>query len=130
MLVILFISVFEYTYFCFKSVFLSIYHIHSLDYIFTYTSFGHLTCFWHRFRGLDNSPTVIVLSICICLLVFTAGPEQVINEKHLRRELPPEEYGSCYSFKSETADHLPLCRPRPISIPSIIGLLYWQAQCS
>ena len=40
MLVILLISVFEYTYFCFKSVFLSIYHIHSLDHIFTYTSFG------------------------------------------------------------------------------------------
>ena len=40
MLVILFISVFKYTYFCFKLVFLSIYHIYSLDHIFTYTSFG------------------------------------------------------------------------------------------
>ena len=33
MLVILFISVFEYIYFCFNSVFLSIYHIHSFDHI-------------------------------------------------------------------------------------------------
>ena len=34
MLVILFISVFKYTYFCFNSVFFfSIYHIHSFDHI-------------------------------------------------------------------------------------------------
>ena len=40
MLVILFISVFEYTYFCFKSFF-SIYHMYSFGRIFIYnTSFG------------------------------------------------------------------------------------------
>ena len=39
MLVILLISVFEYTYFL-KSVFLSIYDIYSLGHIFIYTSFG------------------------------------------------------------------------------------------
>ena len=42
MLVIHFISVFEYTYFL-KSVFFSIYHIHFLGHIFICTSFGHLT---------------------------------------------------------------------------------------
>ena len=43
MLVILFISTFEYTYFL-KSVFLSIYHIHFLGQIFIYnTSFGPYT---------------------------------------------------------------------------------------
>ena len=36
MLVILFISVFEYTYFCFNLDFLSIYHIHSVGHIFIY----------------------------------------------------------------------------------------------
>ena len=44
MLVILFISVFFLSTLTFVSnQFLSIYHIHSLDHIFTYTSFGHLT---------------------------------------------------------------------------------------
>ena len=54
----------------------------------------------------------------------------MINEKHLRRELPPEKYRSCSSITSENANHLPLCRLRPTSITSIIGLHCLQAQCS
>ena len=59
-----------------------------------------------------------------------AGPEQMIDEKHLRRELLPEKYGSCCGVTSENADHLPLGRLRPILITSRIGLHCLQAQCS
>ena len=54
----------------------------------------------------------------------------MINEKHLRLELPPEEYWPCSSVSSETTDHLSLSRLRPVSITSRIGLLCLQAQRS
>ena len=54
----------------------------------------------------------------------------MINKKHMRRELLPEEYLSCCGATSENADHLPLCRLRPILITTKIGLHCLQAQCS
>ena len=57
-----------------------------------------------RYKGLKyGSPALNVV-----LQREQAGPEQVVHKKHLRRKLPPEEYGSRCSISSETADHLPL----------------------
>ena len=47
-----------------------------------------------------------------------AGPEQVIDEEHLRRERPPESYWPGCGVSGEDADHLPLGWRRPVSITS------------
>ena len=64
MLVIVFISFFEYTYFL-KLVFLSIYHIHSLGHIFICPSFGHNKC---------------LVSLLRTLLVFGSHVKKLVNK--------------------------------------------------
>ena len=59
-----------------------------------------------------------------------AGPQQVIDEEHMRRELPPEEHWPGCGVSGENADHLPLGRLRPVPITSRIGMHCLQAQCS
>ena len=59
-----------------------------------------------------------------------AGPQQVIDEEHLRQELPPEEQWPCCGVLGVNADHLRLGRSRPVLITSRIFVHCLQAQCS
>ena len=65
MLVILFISVFFSTLTFVSNQFLSIYHIHSLDHIFTYTSFG---LFYKFLAPLPGIGAVHFLSLKVDIL--------------------------------------------------------------
>ena len=56
-----------------------------------------------------------------------AGPDQVIDQEHLRWELPPEEHWPGCGVSGKNTDHLPLRWVRSISITSRIGLRYLQA---
>ena len=47
-----------------------------------------------------------------------AGPEQVIDEEHLRRELPPEKHWPGCGVLGKNADHLLLGRLKPVPITS------------
>ena len=75
-------------------------------------------------KSLQDGP----LTLYIMLQREKAGPEQVIDQEHLRQELPPEEHWPDCGVSGKNADHLPLRWVRPISITSRIGLRYLQAQ--